>query len=254
MVLPVVDKERKAKGWGYKASAQLAPGALLGGSRDAVVGDHDPSGLDLCGVQKEVEDKIQTALQLQMGLLLSVLRNHPAAFDDVVEGIRATARTSGAETECARRRGDGGRADRPPAAPLPRRQDENEARAQIGNDWMDLRTLRLSALRSVMVGWFSKALAETRDMSVREGKALQTYLRILDQESKYLGIGKSVRVTRRRRSKDKPSRVDVRDPIVRALTYQLKFVLGILQKHPAARDAVVEALRLSLSGSVPQVV
>ena len=211
-------------------------------------------GLDLCGVQKEVEDKIQTALQLQMGLLLSVLRNHPAAFDDVVEGIRATARTSGAETECARRRGDGGRADRPPAAPLPRRQDENEARAQIGNDWMDLRTLRLSALRSVMVGWFSKALAETRDMSVREGKALQTYLRILDQESKYLGIGKSVRVTRRRRSKDKPSRVDVRDPIVRALTYQLKFVLGILQKHPAARDAVVEALRLSLSGSVPQVV
>ena len=201
--------------------------------------------------RKEVEDKLQTAMQLQLRFVLGVLRNHPAAFDDVVEGIRATARTSGAETGCARRRGDGGRADRPPAAPLPRRQAENEARAQIGNDWMDLRTLRLSALRLVMVGWAGKALAESLDTSVREGNATLSLLRILDQEAKCLGLYKSVRVTRKRRPKDKPSRVDVQDPIARALTYQLKFVLGILQRHPAARADVDEALPLFLSSSLP---
>ena len=181
--------------------------------------------------RKKVEDKLQSALQHQLRFLLGVLRNHPAAFDDVVEGLLATGRTSRAETE-------------------------NEARAQIGNDWMDLRTLRLAALRSVMVGWAGKALAESLDTSVREGNATLSLLRILDQEAKCLGLYKSVRVTRKQRSKDKPIQVDVQDPIVRALTYQLQFVLGILQRHPAARADVDEALRLflSLKGSAPQVV
>ena len=175
--------------------------------------------------RKKVEDKLQSALQHQLRFLLGVLRNHPAAFDDVVEGLLATGRTSRAETE-------------------------NEARAQIGNDWMDLRTLRLSALRSVMVGWAGKALAESLDTSVREGNATLSLLRILDQEAKCLGLYKSVRVTRKQRSKDKPIQVDVQDPIVRALTYQLQFVLGILQRHPAARADVDEALRLFLSSSL----
>ena len=181
--------------------------------------------------RKKVEDKLQSALQHQLRFLLGVLRNHPAAFDDVVEGLLATGRTSRAETE-------------------------NEARAQIGNDWMDLRTLRLAALRSVMVGWAGKALAGSLDTSVREGNATLSLLRILDQEAKCLGLYKSVRVTRKQRSKDKPIQVDVQDPIVRALTYQLQFVLGILQRHPAARADVDEALRLflSLKGSAPQVV
>ena len=181
--------------------------------------------------RKKVEDKLQSALQHQLRFLLGVLRNHPAAFDDVVEGLLATGRTSRAETE-------------------------NEARAQIGNDWMDLRTLRLAALRSVMVGWAGKALAGSLDTSVREGNATLSLLRILDQEAKCLGLYKSVRVTRKQRSKDKPIQVDVQDPIVRALTYQLQFVLGILQRHPAARADVDEALRLflSLKGGAPQVV
>ena len=173
--------------------------------------------------RKKVEDKLQSALQHQLRFLLGVLRNHPAAFDDVVEGLLATGRTSRAETE-------------------------NEARAQIGNDWMDLRTLRLAALRSVMVGWAGKALAGSLDTSVREGNATLSLLRILDQEAKCLGLYKSVRVTRKQRSKDKPIQVDVQDPIVRALTYQLQFVLGILQRHPAARADVDEALRLFLEG------
>ena len=117
-----------------------------------------------------------------------------------------------------------------------------DVRVEGWEDVMRVRTLRVSALRLFMPGWFNKTRAEARDEEAMDGKALQSLLRIYKLEAKYLGIEEKIRVTLEGGDEDK-SRMEVHDQVMLALQQQLRLVMGALQKHPAALDAVIKALR-----------
>ena len=116
----------------------------------------------------------------------------------------------------------------------------HQVRLEGWHDWLRVRTLRLAVLRRILPGWAGKAIAESQE-SNSQGKALQTLLRILHQEAKYVGIYELARLEKRwERPLQKAAEAEAR--VAKALELQLKLVLAALEDYPAAREAVLEAL------------